>query len=145
MISLAHELRAIEKELGDTARKPGSQAGELLDGELLAEVRAAIDRIRNILWPFVEAAARRTDDVDHTLQRYRMQRVTDMLEGLKERVGEAKLAAAPEAPSFFANIQEIATTAVERHLEHSAPSTSSSSRKPASPQAGALHPVDITA
>jgi hypothetical protein len=71
----------------------------------------------------VEAAANRANGIDHALQHYRMERVTAMLRELSERLTEPRLEALPEAQSFFSNIQEIATTAVEKHLDRT-------SRKP---------------
>lgn len=110
---LCSDLTQLEHELKQLAQQQEGQA-TVCDQELLAETKGAVDRIRHLLWPHVQAAG---DGLDQALQKYRMERVTAMLHELSDRVGEPRLSAMPEAQSFFSNIQEIATTAVERHLE----------------------------
>ena len=124
--TLATQLRDLEQELGLRAK---DNHGELddLDEAALRDFKDAIDGVRHMIWPYVEAAAARTNDVDSTLQRYRMQRVTDMLQNLKSRVETPDLEDAPEVRSFFSNIQQIATAAVEKHLERL---TQPSSKRP---------------
>lgn len=116
LTSLARELHELEQELGVRARE---NRGELdaLDEQVLGEFKSAVDRIRHMVWPYVEAAAARSNDLDGAIQRYRMERVTDMLENLRSRVDTPDLHDAPEVQSFFSNIQQIATSAVEKHLE----------------------------
>lgn len=120
---LCSDIAQIEHELKEVAQQQGGQTVELCDEQLLAEVKSAVDRVRHLLWPYVEAAANRANGIDHALQHYRMERVTAMLRELSERLTEPRLEALPEAQSFFSNIQEIATTAVEKHLDRT-------SRKP---------------
>jgi hypothetical protein len=121
---LCSDLSQIEHELKQVARQQAGRPAEIRDEQLLAEAKSAVDRIRHLLWPYVEAAAKRAAGIDETLQKYRMERVTAMLHDLTDRVAEPELAAIPEAQSFFSDIQKIATTAVEKHLERvaSAPS-----------------------
>jgi DNA repair exonuclease SbcCD ATPase subunit len=126
--SLSGELRAMQTELERAALQKGAEF-DSLDEDLLKEFKDSIDRLRHVIWPYVEAVAARTDDVDTTLQRYRMERVTDMLENLKNRVETPDLGEVPEVRSFFSNIQQIATSAVEKHLERIAQAGS----RPSSP------------
>ena len=114
---LSVELADIEQELNRIARENGGQPIQICDEALLGDIKSAVDRVRHLLWPYAEAAARRAGGVDEVLQRYRMERVTTMLNDLTQRVAEPRLAAIPEAQSFFSSIQEIATLAVEKHLE----------------------------
>ncbi len=114
---LCAELSQIEHELKKVAQQQTGQPVEICDEQLLTEAKSAVDRLRHLLWPYVEAAAKRTTGVDEALQKYRMEKVTAMLRELSERVAEDKLADLPEAQSFFTDIQKIATTAVEKHLE----------------------------
>lgn len=116
---LCSDIAQIEHELKQVAQQQDGQPVELCDEQLLAEVKSAVDRVRHLLWPYVEAAANRANGIDQALQHYRMERVTAMLQELSERLTEPRLEALPEAQSFFSNIQEIATNAVEKHLERS--------------------------
>jgi len=117
---LCSSLSQIEHELKQLARQQGGRPVEVSDRRLLAEAHGAVDRVRHLLWPYVEATAQRATGIDQALQKYRMERVTAMLHDLSDRVGEPQLAAVPEAQSFFSDIQKIATTAVEKHLERTA-------------------------
>lgn len=114
---LSAELAEVEEDLRRIAPDKGSEPSRLCDEALLAEIKHAVDSIRHLLWPYVETSAQKSKGIDEALQRYRMQRVTEMLHDLKDRVAEPAVARMPEAKSFFASIQEIATTAVERHLD----------------------------
>ena len=111
------ELVELEKLLKQIARDNGGQSVPICDQESLNDLHGAVDRVRHLLWPYVEAAARRARGLDEALQTYRMQRVTAMLNDLSERVAEPRMAAVAGAEPFFSNIQQIATTAVERHME----------------------------
>ncbi len=115
---LVFELTQVEYELKQAARENGGQPIEICNEEVLNEAKSAVDRIRHLLWPYVEAAAKRAAGLDQVLQKYRMERITTMLQDLTDRVAEEpRLAATPEAQSFFSSIQEIATNAVEKHLD----------------------------
>ncbi len=121
---LAEELRRMEDDLNRIAAsqepthhtEPGIPAG-LDDLQLLTTVKTSLDSVRHLLWPYVEIAAHRSQTgVDLTLQRYRMERVTEMLENLQQRAAHPALPAMPEVHSFFEEIHEIAGKTVERHL-----------------------------
>lgn len=114
---LCFDLAQLEYELKQVARQNDGQPVEICNEEVLNEAKSAVDRIRHLLWPYVEAAAKRAAGLDEAIQKYRMERITTMLHELTDRVAEPRLAAMPEAQSFFSNIQEIATHAVEKHLE----------------------------
>ena len=115
---LSAELAELEEELRHLASAKNIEPAKICDETTLTEVKNAVDRIRHLLWPYVQASVQRSS-IDDELQRYRMQRVTQMLHDLRDRVAEPEVAAMPEAKSFFSSIQEIATTAVERHLKRS--------------------------
>ncbi len=115
LTSLARALHEMEQELGSRARDNRREL-DTLDEQVLRDFKSAIDRVRHMVWPYVEAAADH-GDLDGAIQRYRMERVTDMLENLRTRVETPDLDDAPEVQSFFSNIQQIATSAVEKHLE----------------------------
>lgn len=119
--SLSVELAELEKQLKQIARDNGGRPIPICEEALLNDLHSAVDRVRHLLWPYVEAAARRTRGLDEALQTYRMERVTAMLHDLSERHAEPGLAAMPEVQSFFSSIQRIATTAVERHMERDVP------------------------
>jgi len=136
---LSVELVELEKQLKQIARDNGGQSIQICEEALLRDLHSTVDRIRHLLWPHVEAAARRTSDLDAALQKYRMQRVTTMLNDLTERAAEPRLAAMPEVQSFFSSIQQIATTAVERHMERVA--RVPAKRAVAEPAPLALEPV----
>lgn len=114
---LCFDLAQLEYELKQAARQNDGQPVEICKEEVLNEAKSAVDRIRHLLWPYVAAAATRAAGLDEVLQKYRMERITTMLHELSDRVAEPRMAAMPEARSFFSNIQEIATTAVEKHLD----------------------------
>ncbi len=114
---LCFDLSQIEHELKQLAQQPGGEPAAVSDQQLLTEAHGSVDRIRHLLWPYVEAAAKRAAGIDEALQKYRMEKVTAMLHELSDRVAEPQLAEIPEAKSFFSDIQKIATTAVEKHLE----------------------------
>ena len=118
---LSVDLVELEKQLKQIARDNGGQPIQICEEAQLRDLHSAVDRVRHLLWPYVEAAARRTRGLDEAIQMYRMQRVTTMLHDLTERDAEPGLAALPEVQSFFSSIQQIATTAVERHMERAAP------------------------
>ena len=114
---LCLDLAQLEYQLKQLARQNDGEPAEICNEEVLNEAKSAVDRIRHLLWPYVEAAAKRATGLDQAIQRYRMERITTMLQELTDRVAEPKLEALPEAQSFFSSIQEIATTAVEKHLD----------------------------
>ncbi len=132
---LVFDLAQIEYQLKQTARQNDGQPIELCNEQVLNEAKSAVDRIRHLLWPYVEAAAKRALGLDQALQKYRMERITSMLHELTDRVAEPGVAALPDAQSFFSNIQEIATSAVEKHLERVSRSPMSQPLPPIDPKA----------
>jgi hypothetical protein len=114
---LCLELAQLEYALKQAARQSDGRPIEICNEQVLNEAKSAVDRIRHLLWPYVEAAAKRAAGLDEALQRYRMERITSMLNELTDRVAEPGMAETPEVQSFFSSIQEIATTAVEKHLQ----------------------------
>ena len=112
---LSDELCELEQEL--RRRTP---AERLCDRSTLEQLKAAVDNIRHLLWPYVTSSANESQGIDEAMHRYRMQRVTSMLNDLKDHVAEPQVSGTPEARSFFSSIQEIATTAVEKHLNRPA-------------------------
>ncbi len=110
---LSAELCDLEQEL---RRRTPFGGDPLCDPAVLDQLKAAVDNVRHLLWPYIQNSVKESEGIDEALQRYRMQRVTTMLNDLKERVAEPELSEMPEAKSFFASIQDIATTAVEKHL-----------------------------
>lgn len=127
------DLRAIQQELDAPAGKPASpQQSELVDqlvgGDLLKDLKSAVDQMRHFLWAYIDATSREGDtDLRAAIQAYRMQRVTEMLKMLRE-VDEPPLAAIPESRSFFEEINAIAHATIERY----ATEPQSSSGSPAS-------------
>lgn len=120
---VTEDLRAIQEELGWAAIEDpteGEQArllDELLEKDLINDFKSAVDHMRHFLWSYIEAVSKKQGkDVDYALQAYRMQRVTEMLRILRERVELPQLMNVPEAHSFFEEIQAIANTAVDRHF-----------------------------
>lgn len=120
---LAESLRRIEKELEVIARQDAADCGAtlpeaLLDLELLTQVKTTLDNVRHLLWPYVEVASQRSQHgLDETLQRYRMERVTQMLEDLKARATHPAMAPMPEVHTFLQGLQAITDSAVKRHLK----------------------------
>lgn len=117
LMRLCSDIAELEQELNKHVDPDGEPTPEICEEQALSEAKSAVDRIRHLLWPYAQAAAKHSSGLDEALQRYRMERVTTLLHDLTDRVAEPRLAALPEAHSFFASIQEIATTAVEKHLE----------------------------
>ena len=117
------DLRAIQEELGGAAvedpaqGEPARLLDQLLEQDLIADFKTAVDHMRQFLWSYIDAVCRKEGrNVDYTLQAFRMQRVTEMLRILRERVELPQLMKLPEAHSFFEEIQATADTALDRHL-----------------------------
>lgn len=83
---------------------------------LLNDFKASVDHMRHVLWAYIETLTREQgDQIERALQAVRMQRTTDMLRALQSSAPDWEQ---PEARSFLEQIQAIANTAVERHLDH---------------------------
>ena len=119
---VTEDLQVIQSTLSDAAA-PGAPAEarerimqELLDMSMIAELKAAVDHMRHLLWSYIEASSNKNPHmVTRTLQAVRMQRVTEMLKILQPGVQEARESATPEAQGFFDAIQKIAASAVDKH------------------------------
>lgn len=118
---VTEDLQVIQEELGSAAVvEPGGEPArlldELLEKDLINDFKSAVDHMRQFLWSYIDAVCRKEGrNVDYTLQAFRMQRVTEMLRILRERVELPQIMKLPEAHSFFEEIQATADTVVERH------------------------------
>lgn len=117
------DLRAIQEELGKAAvgdpalEEPGRLLDELLEEGLINDFKRSVDHMRSFLWSYIDAVCRKEGrNVDFTLQAFRMQRVTEMLRIMRERVELPQIMKLPEAHSFFEEIQATADSALDRHL-----------------------------
>ncbi len=91
---------------------------ELVDVNIVDELKSAVDHMRHLLWSYIEASSDPDTNVSQSLQKIRMQRVTEMLRVLQPSVEERSVAQTQVAESFFQLIHEIANSAVERHGDH---------------------------
>jgi hypothetical protein len=91
---------------------------ELVDVNIVDELKSAVDHMRHLLWSYIDASAEPGSNVSESLQKIRMQRVTEMLRVLQPSVEERSVVQTPVAESFFQLIHEIANSAVERHGDH---------------------------
>ncbi|HYX67540.1 MAG TPA: hypothetical protein VE825_00285 [Terriglobales bacterium] len=117
------DLRAIQEELGGAAAAEAAQGeparllDELLEKDLINHFKLAVDHMRQFLWSYIDAVCKKEGrNVDYTLQAFRMQRVTEMLRIMRERVELPRIMKLPEAHSFFEEIQATADSAIDRHL-----------------------------
>lgn len=122
---VTEDLQAIQAELV-AATRPEAPDGErerilreLAGSDLLHEFKSGVDHMRHLLWSYIESA-RKDENIQRTLERVRMKRVTEMLNILEPDVAERKMNASPEADSFFDVIQKIANKALDRHEEQGA-------------------------
>ena len=122
ILRVTEDLQVIQETLS-AAAAPGAPPEvrerimeDLLDKNMITELKAAVDHMRHLLWSYIEASSNKNPHmVTRTLQAVRMQRVTEMLKILQPGVAEARESAMPEAQSFFDAIQRIAASAVEKH------------------------------
>ena len=89
---------------------------ELVDGDLLNDLKSAVDNVRHFLWAYIEATTQNPEDLKQAIQGYRMQRVTEMLRVLREHESP-DMHKIPEAHSFFEEINSIAHKTVERYKD----------------------------
>jgi hypothetical protein len=114
------DLHAVQDVLNAAARPdaPAAQRDavmeELINLRVLDTFKAAVDNMRHLLWSYIEASnAKNAHGVSQTLQKVRMQRVTEMLRILQPNMEESKIAASPESKSFFDVIQKIASSGAD--------------------------------
>ena len=111
------ELRIIHSQLEAATRNAADRqivVDRLLAGELLNDLKSAVDNMRHVLWSYIEATAQGPEELKNAIQGYRMQRVTEMLRVLREAETE-ELNAVPHAHSFFEEINHIAHATVDRY------------------------------
>jgi hypothetical protein len=111
------ELRIIHSRLDEATRNAADRQimiDKLLAGELLNDLKSAVDNMRHFLWSYIEATAQGPDELKNAIQGYRMQRVTEMLRVLRESEAQ-ELSAVPQAHSFFEEINHIAHATVDRY------------------------------
>lgn len=120
MRRVIEDLRAIQAQLEVAVRADAPDGErdrlvrELAGSDMLHEFKSAVDHMRHLLWSYI-ASARKDENIQRTLERVRMKRVTEMLQILEPDIAEKRMDDAPEADSFFEAISKIANKALERH------------------------------
>ncbi|MBI2679064.1 MAG: hypothetical protein HYX28_09810 [Candidatus Koribacter versatilis] len=116
------DLEVLQREL-DAASHPGAERSAIVDelvaGDLLNDLKNAVDNVRHFLWAYIEATTQNPEDLKNAMQGYRMQRVTEMLRVM--RSDEPELTKTKGAHSFFEEINSIAHAAVDRYEEKKPP------------------------
>ena len=115
---ITEDLKAIQVELHkitffDATPEQMAIVDDLLGAGLLADLKDAVDQIRQYLWAYVEASANSGRDLTTAIQGLRLQRVTEMLRVLREDMNDPSLIAVPGSRSFFEEISAIADKTVE--------------------------------
>jgi len=117
---VTEDLRLLQQELDRIAHGPAAERSEvideLVDGDLMNDLKSTVDNMRHFLWSYIEATSQSEADLKSALQGYRMQRVTEMLRILRES-DVPELTKAKHAHSFFEEINNIAHRAVDRYAE----------------------------
>jgi len=92
LASIAEELIALHRDLywlaedNDTAAQEQS-LGDLNFHEIMA-LKLAVDNVRDLLWKYVDAVAKvEPQRVQEAMETYRIRRVSQLLELLRERLG----------------------------------------------------------
>lgn len=117
---VTEDLQAIQTELSTAAKSPVTDSERdrimnlLASSDLLHEFKSSVDHMRHLLWSYIESA-QRNENVERTLERVRMKRVTEMLRILEPDMAERRMNEMPEVDSFFDVIQKIANKALDRH------------------------------
>ena len=93
LATIAEELIALHRDLywlaqgNDLAEQEISLSNLSLD-QVMA-LKLAVDNVRELLWKYVDAVAKVEPEViEEAMQTHRMQRVTQLLELLRERLGQ---------------------------------------------------------
>jgi hypothetical protein len=119
---VTEDLQAIQVELNAAAKgnAPAPERDrimrELASSDLLHEFKGALDHMRHLLWSYIESA-QKDENIERTLERVRMKRVTEMLRILEPDVAERTMDTTPEVDSFFEAVQKIASKALDRHKQ----------------------------
>jgi hypothetical protein len=119
---VTEDLQAIQLELSTAAKdttpvpERDRMLRQLAASDLLHEFKSAVDHMRHLLWSYIESA-QKDENIERTLERVRMKRVTEMLQILAPDVNERRMDATPEVESFFDAVQKIAGKALDRHRQ----------------------------
>ena len=123
---ITEDLRALQEELHRLSVSPRDRGqheqllDELLTPAVIHDFKAAIDHMRHFLWTYVESATAAPGD-ERELRMYtlRMERATEMLRILRQRLDAPGMRRVPGATSFFEEIQRIADAAMTRYAKNS--------------------------
>jgi hypothetical protein len=120
------DLQALHEELQKLSVSPSDRGkheqllDKLLTLNVIQDFKAAIDHMRHFLWAYIESASRVPgDDRDLKMHTLRMERATEMLRILRQRLDGPGMRRVPGATSFFEEIQRIADAAMTRHAKSS--------------------------
>lgn len=129
---VTEDLRVLQRELDRVARGAAAERSdvidELVEGDLMNDLKSVVDNMRHFLWSYIEATSQSEADLKSALQGYRMQRVTEMLRILRES-DLPELTKSKQAHSFFEEINNIAHAAVDRYNEDDARAGKASAAK----------------
>lgn len=113
---ITDDLNALEMELewskieNASAEEQSRLLDEILSMELVGDFKAAVDKMRHLLWCYIESVARNGRySVDYSLQTHRLQRVTEMLQLLRSS-GTPELGSLPAAKPFFEQVTAVVET-----------------------------------
>src|SRR5919204_150685 len=123
---ITQDLRALHQELHTLSHSESDRGrhDQLLDNLLTLEVvhdfKAAVDHMRQFLWAYIESASKApADERELRMQTLRMERATEMLRILRERLDGPGMRRVPGATSFFEEIQRIADAAMTLYAKSS--------------------------
>ena len=115
---MTEEVRVLQQELDRVAHGAAAERSavidQLVDGDLMNDLKGVVDNMRHFLWSYIEATSENQQDLKSALQGYRMQRVTEMLRIPRESE-LPELSKTKHAHSFFEEINNIAHRAVDRY------------------------------
>src|SRR5215469_12539850 len=93
LANISEELNVLHRDLywlaedNDTATQE-QDLGNLSVDQIMA-LKLAVDNVRELLWKYVDAVAKVEPElIEEAMQTHRMQRVTQLLELLRERLGQ---------------------------------------------------------
>ena len=91
--SIADELMALHSELYwmalDVSAGPEQEQLDDLDIHLVTDLKSALDNMRDLLWKYLEVAAKiEPQRVQEAAEAHRVRRVTRLLDLLRERLGQ---------------------------------------------------------
>jgi|SRR5215469_10685368 len=93
LATIAEELIALHRDLywlvqGNDLAEQETSLSNLSVDQIMA-LKLAVDNVRELLWKYVDAVAKVEPDlIEEAMQTHRMQRVTQLLELLRERLGQ---------------------------------------------------------